>query len=266
MISELKITTGDRSGVSYLKECYVTRPFKIANTGVNRADPALYLMLMTASPGMLDGDHYRMHVTVSKHTRLQLQTQAYQRLYCMQRGAVQEMQVKQERGSVFSYVPHPLAPHAGADFEGRTRIELEEDCRLIWGEIITCGRKLSGEAFRFKRLHTVTELYYQGKLLLKDNLLLEPEHIPVEAFGQLEGFSHQATLIYCDTHQQSAVTAESLLALLEAEDGLAYGVSQAAGPALVLRMLGQGGEQLLNCLRKLENFLWHTKKETIYDY
>lgn len=269
MISELKIATGNRSGITYLQECYYTRPFKIADVGVNKADPALYLMLMTASPGMLDGDHYRISITVNEDTRMQLQTQAYQRLYNMQTGAAQQMQVRLCKGSTFSYVPHPLVPHTGASFEGHTRIDVEEDCRLVWGEIITCGRKLCGEAFRFKRLHSVTELFFRGRLLLKDNLLLEPARIPVAAPGQLEGFSHQATLICCDTGRGTAALAalaERLLEELAPEPELAYGISQAAGPALVLRILGQGGEQLLGCLRKLEKVLWQTQKEIVYDH
>jgi urease accessory protein len=261
MISELKIVTGHRSGATYLQEGYYTRPFKLADIGAYRTDKTLCLMLMSASPGMLDGDDYRIDITVSAGTRLQLQTQAYQRLYSMQQGACQQIKVQVQQGAAFSYVPHPVVPHANAAFEGHNRIYLEEDSRLVWGEILTCGRKLCGEAFQFRLFHNITELFFRGKLILKDNLLLQPERINVYATGQMEGFTHQATLIYADTRADATPVADRLLELLAPETGLAYGISQTAGPAIVLRILGHGAEQLFNCLRRMEAVLWEEEWE-----
>ncbi len=255
MISELQIVTGLRGGTTWLKESYWTRPFKLADIGAYRTDKTLCLMLMSASPGMLDGDDYRMHITVSAGSRLQLQTQAYQRLYHMEHGACQHMQVKVEQDASFSYIPHPVVPHAGASFEGHNRIFLEAGSRLIWGEIITCGRKLCGEVFQFRLFHNVTELYYEGRLIVKDNLLLQPSRINLAGPGQLEGFTHQATLIYADTRADAPPMADALLELLAGEEDVTYGVSQTAGPAVVLRMLGNGAEQLFNCLRRMDALL-----------
>jgi urease accessory protein len=257
MISELKIVTADRGGRTYLLEGYYTKPFKLADIGAYRSDRDLCLMLMTASPGMLNGDDYRISVNVSAGTRLQLQTQAYQRLYSMQTGARQQMEVLIGQGAVFSYVPHPVVPHTDAMFEGHTRIRLEAGSRLIWGEILTCGRKLNGEVFRFRLFHNLTEVFYKERLILKDNLLLQPDRLNVYAPGQMEGFTHQATLIYADTRADAIPVADALLALLAGEPDMAYGVSQTAGPAIVLRMLAHGAEQLFACMRKMEALLWN---------
>ena len=256
MISELKIGTGVRNGSPYLKESYYTNPFKLADVGAYRADKALCLMLMTASPGMLNGDDYRMTINVSTGARLQLQTQAYQRLYSMQTGARQQMTVEVGEEALFSYVPHPIVPHTDAVLEGHNRINLSAGSRLIWGEILTCGRKLNGEVFRFRLFHNLTELRYQGKLILKDNLVIQPSRLNINEPGQMEGFTHQATLIYADTRQDAPPVAESLLELLADEPDIVYGVTQSAGPAIVLRMLGHGAEQLFNCVRRMDAILW----------
>lgn len=257
MISELKIGTGLRKGISYLKESYYTKPFKLADIGAYRADKALCLMLMTASPGMLNGDDYRISINVSAGTRLQLQTQAYQRLYSMQTGARQQIDVQVGEEALFSYVPHPIVPHTDAVFEGHNRINLEEGSRLIWGEIITCGRKLNGEVFKFRLFHNLTELRYKGKLILKDNLMIQPSRLNAYEPGQMEGFTHQATFIYADTRSDAPPVADRLLELLANEPDIACGVTQSAGPAIVLRILGQGAEQLFNCMRSLETLLWN---------
>lgn len=256
MISELKIGTGLRNDTTYLKDSYYTKPFKLADIGAYRADKALCLMLMTASPGMLNGDDYRMSVNVNAGTRLQLQTQAYQRLYSMQTGARQQMTVEVGEDALFSYVPHPIVPHTDAVFEGHNRINLSAGSRLIWGEILTCGRKLNGEVFRFRLFHNLTELRYKGKLILKDNLIIQPSRLDVYQPGQMEGFTHQATLIYADTRQDAPPVADQLLEQLADEPDITYGVTQTAGPAIVLRILGHGAEQLFNCMRRMETILW----------
>ncbi|HEY1164839.1 MAG TPA: urease accessory protein UreD [Chitinophaga sp.] len=256
MISELKIGTGVRNGITYLKESYYTKPFKLADIGVYRADKALCLMLMTASPGMLNGDDYRITINVSAGARLQLQTQAYQRLYSMQTGARQQMDVEVGEKALFSYVPHPIVPHTDAVFEGHNRINLSEGSRLIWGEILTCGRKLNGEVFKFRLFHNLTELRYKGKLILKDNVMIQPARLNVYEPGEMEGFTHQATLIYADTRQDAPPVADRLLELLAHEEDIAFGVTQSAGPAIVLRILGHGAEQLFNCMRSMETVLW----------
>jgi urease accessory protein len=256
MISELKIGTGVRKGITYLKESYYTKPFKLADIGAYRADKALCLMLMTASPGMLDGDDYRITINVSTGARLQLQTQAYQRLYSMRTGARQQMDVEVGEEALFSYIPHPMVPHTDAAFKGHNRIHLSEGSRLIWGEILTCGRKLNGEVFKFRLFHNLTEVRYKGKLILKDNVMIQPARLNVNEPGQMEGFTHQATLIYADTRPDAPPVADRLLELLAHEEDIAFGVTQSAGPAIVLRILGHGAEQLFNCMRSMETILW----------
>jgi urease accessory protein len=214
-------------------------------------------MVMSSSPGILDGDHYDIDIRTESHSRLQLQSQSYQRLFNMKTGAQQQQRIHLERQSVCSYVQHPVVPHENAIFKSHTVAHLEDDCEFTFGEIITCGRKHSGEVFRFSRLHNITEIFHRGKLILKDNLLLQPRLLPMHAIGQMEGYTHQATLLYINTgttHMESHMAV--LRQLLEAEQGITGGVSLPDPRCLVVRILGNGGEQLYNCLRKMQHYYW----------
>ncbi|UYQ91948.1 urease accessory protein UreD [Chitinophaga horti] len=254
MINELKIATGLRNGKTYLKESFYTRPFKLADVGLDRHDPALYLTLMSSSPGILDGDVYDIQVQLAAHTRLQLQTQSYQRIFQMEQEARQTMQVMLEDGAMLSYIPHPLVPHKNAVFKAHNKITVGAGSRLLWGEIVTCGRKLSGEVFQFKLLRNLTEIYQNGRLLLKDNQVMAPALIPPEVMGQLEGHTHQATFIYVDTTPGANLFEENIRALIPGD--IVCGVTRAAGPAVVARMLAQGGEQLYDCLQRIATAIW----------
>ncbi|MBC9912036.1 urease accessory protein UreD [Chitinophaga varians] len=264
-MNRLSLISGYKNGRSWLKDSYCTRPFKLANVGIYRQDPALYLMVMSSSPGILDGDHYDIDIRTESHSRLQLQSQSYQRLFNMKNGAQQQQRIHMEGQSVFSYVQHPVVPHENAVFKSHTIAHLEDDCQFTFGEIITCGRKHSGEVFRFSRLHNITEIYHRGKLILKDNLLLQPQLLPMQAIGQMEGYTHQATLLHINTGTADMETQlTALRQMLEEEQGIIGGVSLPDARCLVVRILGNGGEQLYDCLRKMQRYYWqHTGNNTV---
>lgn len=251
MTSELTLRTACRAGKTYLLDAYCTRPFKLASVGEDPADPGLYLMLMSSSPGLLDGDRHELTLHLAENTRLQLRTQSYQRLFRMAHGASQTMTVHLARGSHFHYIPHPTVPHENSIFHGHNVVHLAAGSSLVWGEIVTCGRKHSGEIFRFTHFQSLTEVYREGRLVFKDHLLLRPGRMALGALGQLEGFTHQATLFGLADKPASPALLDLVHARLSAEKDLAFGVTQTAHRGLLLRLLGHGGERLLRCLQEV---------------
>jgi urease accessory protein len=243
MISELQIKAGERNGSTYLQHSYFTRPFKVADISGKNAT-ALHLVIMTASPGILDGDEYEISVELAAGTRVHLYTQSYQRIFNMQQGAKQRFSVKMGAGSSLCYLPHPSVPHEASVFESYNRITLGKECRLLWGEIITCGRKLSGEVFRCHLFQSVTEVYGDERLLFKDVTVLQPEKINASATGQWELYTHQAALYWHDETRDMTVMADLIHDMVSGEKDIAAGVSQTASGALLLRVLGLGAEQL----------------------
>lgn len=260
MIANLHIQAACRHGKTYLKKAYYTQPFKVADITEDRREPHLRLMLMSASPGVLDGDTYQMKIEVEENGSLQLETQSYQRLFHMQQGAMQQMEVHLATNSSFEFVPFPVVPHEGANFKARNRIFLSNGCRLLWGEVLTSGRKLSGENFLFNRYHNVTEIFFEGRLVIKENLLLEPAKKPVYVIGQLEGYSHQATLIFLDEQADITYLTSIIAATLSWEKTIEFGISALPANGLLVRILGHKGEQLFKCLKTMARILNQVKK------
>ncbi|MFB6456323.1 urease accessory protein UreD [Chitinophaga sp. Hz27] len=264
MINRLTITSGFKNNRSYLRDTFFTPPFRVADISEHRRDPALYLMVMSSSPGILDGDRYEISIDVETGSKLQLQTQSYQRLFNMKHGASQEQRIKLHTGSTFSYVQHPVVPHENAIFKGKNFIEMGDDCRLTFGEILTCGRKHSGEVFRYREFHNITEIRHGNKLLVKDNLLLQPGLIDMSATGQMEGYTHQATLLHVNTGEAGAEDITDILySLLEAEEGIAAGITQPSAKVVAVRILGNGGEQLYSCLQRIAHYFWTLTPQTV---
>jgi urease accessory protein len=192
-----------------------------------------------------------MLIEIAKGASLNLQTQSFQRIFQMREGAMQQMEVELEEGASLCYLPHPVVPHEGADFTSINNLFLTERCNLIWGEILTCGRKLNGEIFKFTRLHTRTSIYVDNRLVIKENLLMEPSVVNPAALGQLEGFTHQASLIYLNETADTGKLINSINEWLRQQPGLIFGITMAPRNGVIIRLLGQKAEQLHECLKAL---------------
>lgn len=257
MICNLDIKVAQREGKSYLKDAYVTQPFRIVPVGQYRKDNAAYLMMMSSSPGLLDGDDHRIQIDIDLKAKLQLQSQAYQRLFKMKNASHQTLTVKMAEGSCFSYVPHPIVPQESSTFYSRNEIYMEKGCQLLMSEIITCGRKLSGEIFKYNHFQNLIEVYHEGRLLLKDNVLLQPEIMPLQELGLFEGYTHQGTLLYLNTKGISVKELiEEFYEMYHEQSDMEFGISELQKDGFIIRLLGKGGEQLYNIFKNIQGILW----------
>lgn len=255
MNATLQIEVSEKNGISYLQHCYFTTPFKVMNITEDKKRSQLHLMLMSSSPGILDGDDYKMHIKLGPGSSLQLHTQAYQRIFTMKQHAVQEMNVNLEKESSFCYLPHPAVPHEKSSFTSRNNFYLSSHCTLIFGEVLTCGRKLNGELFVFSKYHSISNIYLNDKLVIKENLLMQPGLINVHSIGQLEGYTHQASMIYLQENVDIKSLQLQLLDLLAELKHIEVGITAAPVNGLIIRLLGNGAEQLYAILQQINLML-----------
>ncbi|AFL97858.1 urease accessory protein UreD [Ornithobacterium rhinotracheale] len=258
MDCKLHIQAGFKNEKSYLKDVFLTRPFRLVPVGQRKNDNKLYAMIMSSSPGILSGDHYDLKIDLDAKTNLQIQSQSYQRLFNMDGEASQTMQVEVGDESFFSYVPHPIVPHENSTFKSKTSVKMGEKSRVILSEIITCGRKHHGELFKFKHFQNLMEIKYQDQLVLKDNVILKPQQIPISSIGILEEFTHQGTLVYYSTDKDENIAewVEKIYEKANDNNLLEFGISAMQEGGFVFRALGQGGEAMYNFFLEIQDLIW----------
>ena len=244
MNSYVHIVAGHKHQKTYLKNSYCDHPFKLANVTEDKSGDLLRLMITSTSPGVLDNDHYHIKINVQEDAKMYLTTQGYQRLFTMNNQASQNMNVEVGNNSSFHFLPHPNVPHKASSFSSVSNIRLCKNHHLIWSEIITCGRKLSGEEFIFKRFHSVTNIYLYNKLVVKENVLLEPFKNNMHTIGQLEGYTHQSTLLFIDDKFDMVKLLGSCKSLLSPFEDIAYGISRLPVNGLIFRVLSNKAEKL----------------------
>ncbi len=244
-----------------MKDVFVSAPFRVVPVGQTKSDNAAYLMIMSSSPGILNGDRYDLRVKVEENARLQLQSQSYQRLFHMDGEATQLMQIELADNSGFSFVPHPVVPHKNSTFKSITKVEMGTNCAFLMSEIITCGRKLHGEVFAFKHFQNLIEIRHQNRLIFKDNVLLQPNLMPLSSIGILEGFTHQGTIAYINTaNEPVGDMIELFFEMMQLESDIQFGISRIQHHGFVLRCLGQGAEQVFDCFQRIQNLIWEGNK------
>ena len=249
--AKLHIETVCRNKRTILKNSFAGQPYKLADITEDKTENCLQLMLMNSSPGILDGDEHRCEIVVGENCSLELQTQSYQRIFQMTTGASQSMTVSMSTGSSFTYLPHPLVPHRSSIFDSRNKIYMDESCSLIWGEVMSCGRGLNKEVFKFSSYHSVTEIFIQDKLVVKENLLVKPKEMNPDGIGHFEGYTHQATLLYLHESACNEELKKKLICEMELEQNISFGISALAVSGVVVRVLGHKAEQLFLLLRRL---------------
>lgn len=262
MYSHLNIIAGFKSGKSYIKDLYVSLPFRCVSVGQRKDDNKLYQMIMSSSPGILDGDHYHLDISLEKGASMQLQSQSYQRLFNMKDEALQEINIVMEDETSFAYVPHPVVPHEDSNFKSKAKINIGKNSQIIISEIITCGRKHYGEIFKLKRFQNLMEIYHDNKLIIKDNVLIQPDLIPINTIGNLEQYTHQGTLIFYSTKEN--VEKDLIQTIIDHseqfKDEMEIGVSAMEESGFVVRALGHGGEVMFNFFLYVQEILWDLDK------
>ena len=144
-----------------------------------------------------------------------------------------------------------MVPHKESNYKAENTIYLDENARLIWGEILTCGRKLNGEQFEFTEFQNKTSIFKNGKLVVFENLYMNPSAMNPLSIGQLEGFTHQASLIYFNEQADVKRVKTQCDAFLSEKKDILFGTSETNGNGFIIKILSQNSEKLFLSLKEL---------------
>jgi urease accessory protein len=223
----------------------VLRPLYLDATG--------QVTYVVVNPGgaCLDGDRYRIDVTLDDGADLLLTTQSATKVYRTPReGAVQEARFVLGRGSRLEYLPDQLIAYRGSRYEQDTRVEMDPTAGLVMGEVVTPGWSPSGAPFGYRELRLRTEVAMGGRPVVVDSIVLDPSDGAggLGALGLLEGHSHLGSLLVVDPRaDQDAV--DAVRGLLADRPALRGGVSALAVPGFTMRVLGPSTEGVEGVIR-----------------
>jgi len=261
--SKISIEANYSDGRTYLGESFHNAPYKVVHYGSKNLHKHLEMIIMSASPGMMEGDALNIDIQVKERAQLRLYTQSFNKLHPMkEKGAEQHTSVQLGEESIFHYIPHPVTPFEHSIFKTINEINMPQNSTLIWGDIIASGRVARGESFLFDRLHSITKVKVDKKLLIYDNQLLEPKEQPISSLLFYEDYTHQATLLYVSPY--GTLLKEELDEIFIGQyNEFTFGFSSCGKNAVMIRAMGNDGEQLYEWITGMGRLCWEFTQHKI---
>jgi urease accessory protein len=152
---------------------------------------AAWVFAASLGGGLVDGDALALSIEVAAGASALLGTQASTKVYCSPRGTSQTLRASLERGAMLVLVPDPVSCFAGAKYEQRMDVDLEDaSATLVLLDAFTCGRAARGERWAFGRYVSRTRVTVAGRTIALDALRLDPAHGDLAArMGRFEAFA-----------------------------------------------------------------------------
>lgn len=259
MYSQVHLLLGKSAKRTVIESLYYSPPMRPVDVGhIEKYSNPLYLMLTSSSPGMLDDDKYEIILEQADNTALKLSSQAYQHLMNTDKTCSQEMYVYLGENSVLSYIPYPIVAHKNAKFSGNSVLEIQDSSQLLWGEIMSMGRKHMGELFEFDFLRSNLEIYINKRIAFKD-LLYFDRKMDLQVLGFFEGYSHCGMLLVFLQDKQVLFELREFLTAYQAKHlatEIVVSCSEWHSKGVVVRALAQGGETISQLFQEIGDLLW----------
>jgi urease accessory protein len=178
-----------------------------------------YMYIISPSGGILQGDRYRMDITLRNHAFAHITTQGATRVYRMEKNyATQLVNIDVGQGCYFEYIPDQVIPYRHSRFYQEANLRVHDDATLLYSEIITPGRIASGEHFDY-------DICYM-KAIAKDHndnpkfadvAMLEPKKRDMRIFGVLSNYEVVGNMYVITKNKKLAEISASINARIEEE-------------------------------------------------
>jgi len=242
----LRLSLESRHRETVVSGSYASGAFKISRPLETEATGQKLLYLMNPGGGYVDGDRYRMELSLERGAELALTTQSATKVYRTPQGGVRsDTAIRLADGALLELLPDPVIAYEDAVYFQQTTIHMEPGSCLVLADAWTPGWSPSGRHFRYRRIDALTELNVGGELQLVDRLCLRPEG-GMKGIGELEGYTHYGSLLVVHEKgtQQAVDELDGKLRNDFSMGGIRFGLTNLAAPGFILRIMAGSTEDL----------------------
>lgn len=193
-IGELRLGFSQRGERSVLHDLYRVAPLLVQQALYwDEAMPELPICsIISVGGGILQGDRYRMEISVDEGACAQVTTQGANRIHRMDANyASQHLDIRVGAGAYLEYVPDFTIPYRDSRFINETDIVVEESATVLYAEMMMSGRKHHhvDERFGFDLLSMkVTARRPDGQRLFTDKVLIDKDNPAIDFAAVMGGF------------------------------------------------------------------------------
>lgn len=188
----LRLERDEHTGKTSVKEQYSKVPLYTQRAlYLEEALPSMaYLYIISPSGGILQGDRYRMDITLRNKAYAHITTQGATRIYRMEKNfATQIVNIDVGDGCYFEYIPDQIIPYVDSRFYQVANLCIHDNATMLYSEIMTPGRVARGESFAYDICYMKTRATNQDDdLRFVDVAVMEPKKRSMKAFGVMENY------------------------------------------------------------------------------
>lgn len=206
-----------------------------------------YMYIMSPSGGILQGDRYRMDISLSNGAQAHITTQGATRVYRMdQNFATQIINIDLGPDAYFEFVPDQIIPYRNSRFYQTLKMRVHDSATMIYSEMIVPGRVASGESFEYDICYMKAVGSNQaGQLRFTDIAILEPKERDINQLGVLNNRSVVGSVyLLCPSPVVKPIINEINSTLTSNNDVLAGASVMPYSSGMIVRLLGDGASAL----------------------
>jgi urease accessory protein len=240
----LRLEQNVENGKTVVKEQYSKVPlFTQRALYLEESIPSMaYMYIISPSGGILQGDRYRMDITLKNNAYAHITTQGATRIYRMEKNyATQIVNIIVDDGCYFEFVPDQIIPYRNSRFYQTVNLNIHDNATMMYAEMIVPGRVASGESFQYDICYMKALAKNQNNVLrLIDVAVLEPKKRSLNILGILGSFSVVGNMYILTKTKYTAELVTDINSVLQKFSNISGGATiLPRNSGVLIRILGE---------------------------
>lgn len=222
-----------------------------------------YLYIISPSGGILQGDRYKIDVTLKNNAVSHITTQGATRIYSMNSNfASQITNITVDDNCYLEYIPDQIIPYQNSRYYQKVNLNVHDNATMIYSEILTPGRMAMNEYFDYDICYLRTYCKNQEKKFrCLENMKIEPKNQNLTSSGILGKYKIVGT-VYILTKKDHITELENMInGNLEKLEEVSIGTSILPNESgIIVKILGNNTEDIFGTIY---NVLKITRKKIL---
>ena len=210
-----------------------------------------YLYIISPSGGILQGDRYKIDVTLKNNAISHITTQGATRIYSMNSNfASQITNITVDDNCYLEYIPDQIIPYQNSRYYQKVNLNIHDEATMIYSEVLTPGRMAMNEYFDYDVCYLRTYCKNQEeKFRCLENMKIEPKNQNLNSDGIL-GKNKIVGTVYILTKKDHITELENMINTnLEKLEAVSIGTSILPNESgIIVKILGDNTEDIFKLI------------------
>ena len=186
-----------------------------------------HLFIMSPSGGILQGDRYRIDISLANNAVSHITTQGATRIYKMNSNyATQLININVGKNCYLEFIPDQIIPFRNSRYYQKVSLNVDPSATLIYSEIIVPGRVAMGELFSYDLCYLKTiGQNTEKKIKFIDNCMLKPKNQNMNTLGMFGNHTVLASVYILTKNESALILNKKINSIIKNNDEVSGGAT-----------------------------------------